>query len=106
MDWDIKSRSDCCAVTGRPFADGEYFYTLLYRDAEGFHRRDISEQAWTQRNDNIQPFSYWRSKFQAPPAAPPEAVTKQSAEDLLRRFMAEQKPEHTNARYILAVMLE
>ena len=36
----------------------------------------------------------------------PEAVGRQTAEDLLRRYMAETSSELSNARYILAVMLE
>jgi hypothetical protein len=45
-------------------------------------------------------------KYTPPPPAEPEALGKQTAEDLLRRYMAEASPEHSNARYLLAVMLE
>ena len=54
----------------------------------------------------MQPFSFWRSKFEPPPPAAPEAVSKQTAEDLLRSYMLETGPEHSNARYVLALMLE
>lgn len=106
QDWEIKSRADCCAVTSKPFEDGEFFYTLLYSGKEGFSRQDLSEEAWEQRNDNIQPFSFWRSKFEVPPPAPPEPLAKESAEDLLRRFMNGGTSEQASARYILALMLE
>lgn len=105
-EWDIKGRAEKCEATGRSFQDGEYFYTLLFHDREGFRRADLSEEAWRQRNDNIQPFSFWRSKFEPPPAAPPEPLARETAEDLLRRYMAETDARHANARYILAVMLE
>jgi hypothetical protein len=105
-EWDIKSRGDRCSVTGREFADGEFFYTALYRDKHGFRREDLSEEAWNQRNDNIQPFSFWRSKFEPPAPPPPEALGKETAEDLLRRYMEDDDPNHTSARYLLAVMLE
>ena len=106
-DWTIQSRADRCTVTGEPFAEGEYFYTLLFDEKTGFRREDISESAWKQRAaEGIQPFSFWRSKFELPPAAPPEALGKQTAEDLLRRYMAEPSPHHANVRYILAAMLE
>jgi hypothetical protein len=39
------------------------FHTLLFRDGEGFRREDISEEAWANRNENIEPFSFWRSKW-------------------------------------------
>ncbi|MDP9291680.1 MAG: hypothetical protein M3O82_04880, partial [Verrucomicrobiota bacterium] len=105
-EWDIKSRGDKCAVTGREFVGGENFYTLLFHARDGFRREDLSEEAWQQRNDNIQPFSFWKSKFEPPPAAPPEALPKETAEDLLRRYMRENDVTHANARYILALMLE
>jgi hypothetical protein len=62
-EWEIKSRAHCCARTGKQFGQGEYFYTLLFREREGFRREDISEEAWANRNENIEPFSFWRSKW-------------------------------------------
>jgi hypothetical protein len=66
----------------------------------------MCEEAWTGRNDNIEPFSFWRSKYEppAPPAAEP--LPRDDAEGLLRRLVAENNPAHLNARYILALMLE
>lgn len=106
-DWTIQSRADRCTVTGVPFNEGEHFYTLLFDDKTGFRREDLSEQAWKERPaDAAQPFSFWRSKFELPPPAPPEALGKQTAEDLLRRYMADPSPQHANVRFILAAMLE
>ncbi len=104
-DWAIKHRSDLCSVTQRPFSEGEYFYTLLFRDAEGFRREDMTEEAWSNRNENMQPFSFWRTRYQPAPAAPTEALGKQSAEDLFRRLISSENPP-INACYVLAAMLE
>ena len=106
QEWSIRSRADRCAVTGALFEDGDYFYTLLFDDPEGLRREDLSEAAWKERNDNRQPFSFWRSKYEAPPAAAPEPVARQTAEDLLRRYMEETSAQHAAARYLLAAMLE
>jgi hypothetical protein len=109
IDWTIQGRSGQCAVTGREFAEGELFYTLLFREHDGFRREDLSEEAWRERQAQPgahQPYSFWRTKFEPPPAAAPEAVTKKTAEDLLRRYMTERDESHANARYILALMLE
>ena len=109
-EWSIQSRADRCARTGHEFAGGENFYTLLFRDRHGFHREDISEEAWAQLRKNdaekTQPFSFWRSRYEPPPAVAPEPLAKQTAEDLLRRYMEENDASHANARYILALMLE
>jgi hypothetical protein len=106
QEWSIQSRTDRCAVTGAPFQDGEFFYTLLFEDGSGLRREDISEAVWKDRNDNRQPYSFWRSKYEAPPPAAPEPLAKQTAEDLLRRYMQEHSTHHAAARYLLAVMLE
>lgn len=105
-DWEIRSRAHACARTGREFEEGEFFYTLLFRDGEGFRREDVCEEAWNNRNDNIEPFSFWRSKYEPPPPAPPEPMAKADAETLLRRLMGEQDPSKANVCYILALMLE
>lgn len=105
-DWDIKSRGHVCGRTGVEFTEGDFFYTLLYRDGEGFRREDLSEEAFANRNDNIEPFSFWRSKYEPPAPPAPEPIQKDDAESLLRRLIAEQNPVHANVRYILALMLE
>jgi hypothetical protein len=105
-EWAIKSRAQCCARTGRQFDKGEYFYTLLFREGEGFRREDVSEEAWANRNENIEPFSFWRSKYEPPAPPVPEALPKDGAESLLRRLIAVPDPASQNACFILAIMLE
>jgi hypothetical protein len=103
-DWAIKERADACAATQRAFEPGEYFYTLLFRDAEGFRREDLSEGAWKNRNENIQPFSFWRTKYEPLPVES-EPLAKENAEQLFRRLIASENPP-ANACYVLAAMLE
>jgi hypothetical protein len=105
-EWSIQHRAESCAITGEPFVAGENFYTLLFRDGDGFRRQDLSETAWQQRNENLQPFSFWRSRFEPPPAIPPEPLPKENAEELFRRLVSEADRANTNACYVLAAMLE
>lgn len=112
-EWEIKSRGRSCSVTGRDFADGESFYTLLYREKDDtFRREDLCEEAWQERRKAFQsgaeapPFSSWKTKYQQPPPPPPESLGKQTAEALLRKYMEEPGREKANVRYILALMLE
>jgi hypothetical protein len=105
-EWEIKARSHACAHTQIPFNDGDAIWTLLFRDKHGFHREDISETAWADLKESVQPFSFWKSKYQAPPSAPPEPMQKESVETLLRRLLDEDRPEYLNTRYVLAAMLE
>jgi len=108
-EWSIQSRSGRCGVTGRDFAEDELFYTLLFRERAGFRREDLSEEAWKERQADPaakQPYSFWRAKFEPPAPPAPEALAKETAEDLLRSYMTEPDEAHANARYILALMLE
>jgi hypothetical protein len=104
-EWAIKHRADACASTHRPFSPGEYFYTLLFRDAEGFRREDLSEEAWQNRNENIRPFSFWKSRYEPAPAEPAETLGKENAEQLFRRLVSSDDAPR-NACYVLAAMLE
>ena len=104
-EWAIKHRADVCAVTLRPFAPGEYFYTLLFHDADGYRREDLSEEAWRDRNENIRPFSFWKSRYEPLPLRPSEPLARENAEQLFRRLIASENPP-ANACYVLAAMLE
>lgn len=109
QEWNIKSRSEACDATGKPFAEGELFYTALFHDGEGFRRTDLSEEAWNARavDPADEPlFSSWRSKFEPPAPPAPEALRRDDAEGMLRQLMESQDPAHLNTRYLLAVMLE
>ena len=57
-DWTIQSRSPHCAATGIAFTDGEYFYTLLFHEKDGFRREDLCEEAFKNRADSPAPFSF------------------------------------------------
>jgi hypothetical protein len=109
-DWSIQARAERCDITGRAFADGEHFYTLLERAPNGgLRRRDVSAESWRELRETPgfnAPFSFWRAKFTPPPPAAAEALPKEDAESLLRRFLQEGRPEHGRAAYILAIMLE
>ncbi|HEY7001351.1 MAG TPA: hypothetical protein VH330_06385 [Candidatus Udaeobacter sp.] len=104
-EWAITHRADVCAITKRPFVPGEYFYTLLYHGTDGYRREDLSEEAWQNRNENIQPFSFWKSRYEPLPPKAPEALPRENAEQLFRRLIASKNPP-PNACYVLAAMLE
>jgi hypothetical protein len=50
--------------------------------------------------------SYWQGEYKVPAPPPPEPIQKETAETLLRKLVESTDPNHTAARYILAVMLE
>lgn len=106
MEWEIKARAHQCARSEQPFVDGAIVYTLLYRDRNGFRREDVSEKVWEEIKDHAKPFSFWKSRYEAPAPPAPEPVPKESGEALLRKLLYENRPEHLKARYVLSIMLE
>ena len=105
-EWEIKTRARQCARTREAFVDGATIFTLLFREGNGFRREDVSQEAWLQIRDSVEPFSFWKSKFQSPPPPAPDPMPKESVEELLRRLLAQDLPKHVNVRYVLAIMLE
>jgi hypothetical protein len=102
--WQIKRRADLCAGTNEPFADKEEIMTrLLFKDGE-YVREDYKLAYWNEQKPD-RGLSAWKSVFHVPPP-PTEVVKKENAETLLRKMVAKEDADDTNAIYILAVMLE
>ncbi len=102
--WQIKRRSDLCAGTNEPFADKEEIMTrLLFKDGE--YVREDYKLAWWNEHKPDHGLSAWKGVFHVPPP-PTEVVKKENAETLLRKMVAKEDADDTNAIYILAVMLE
>lgn len=109
QQWNIRSRSHHCAVTERPFEDGEKHYTAIYLDPKTseYTRRDVSLDAWEQELSERTPFSFWKSVYEkSAPDGKPEITPKEDALTMLQRLIEEGNPHTENARYILAAMLE
>lgn len=96
-------------MTGVPFTEGDFFYTLLFSRNGEYVRCDMSEAAWEEQKKDPTaqaPFSLWRSVYVLPTPPPPEALTKNDAEGMLRHLLVHQDPKHLHVMYILGLMLE
>ena len=111
IEWNIQARAHACQACAKTFADKEPFHTLLFDQRHGYDRLDVCEACWKSQysqgaTDRKGFISHWQSVYLVPPAAPPDAIQKDTAETLLRKLVERNEPEHAAARYILAVMLE
>jgi len=111
MEWNIQSRSKVCVGCEQVFLDGQWYHCLLEFDEEEVVRKDYCDGCWEQ----IQPrqksstdfISYWRGLIKFKPAVEkPEVLRKQTAEELLRKYLHARQPAEKNFCYILALMLE
>lgn len=104
-EWDIQPRSQACTGCQKPFADKQAYHTLLSLTEAGYQRRDLCAACQpVSPRDGV--LSYWQGEYKMPPPVAPEPIQKETAETLLRKLVASTDPNHSAARYILAVMLE
>jgi hypothetical protein len=109
QQWNIRSRAHNCAITDRPFDEGEKHYTAIHFDKKTgeFTRRDVGLDAWKQEVAERKPFSFWKNVYHKPMSdARPELTPKEGVMDMLQRLIEEGDPATENSRYILALMLE
>ena len=111
MEWNIQSRAHACQACKKQFADKEAFHTMLFDEKAGYERFDVCQDCWNSQysqgaTDRKGFVSYWQSIYTVPPAAPPEAIQKETAETLLRRLLETNESKYGPALYILAAMLE
>lgn len=110
-EWNIQSRAHACQACGKSFADKESYHTLLVDAKQCYQRMDVCTGCWNSQysegaSDRKGFISCWHGIYELPPAAPPEAIQKETAESLLRKLLELNDPTHAAAVYILAVMLE
>jgi len=108
-DWKISRRGNKCSKTDVKFDDGESFFTCIFDDpeSEGFLRKDFSAAVWSEMEDSLKPFSFWKSTCKFPQEnTTPDVLENESAEAMLRRMIEDDEATTENARYILTLMLE
>lgn len=111
-EWNIPAPVGRCAATGREFAEEERIVSALFwrAAASAYERRDYALDAWKEASAAAQAdegfLSSWRSAYKKPLPPPPETLSKDDAEGWLRRLLELRDPQHDNACYILALMLE
>lgn len=108
-EWNIQSRAHACESCTQPFADKQTYRTVLFEVGKELGRSDICE-ACAQKNGDVHQrngfISHWQGVYEAPPAAPVDAIQKDTAETILRKLIEQNDPRYAPAAYILAVMLE
>jgi hypothetical protein len=110
-EWNLQSRAHACQACHKPFVDKEHYHTLLLEEKGEYLRQDICHACWDAQyregaSDRKGFISQWQGLYQVPPAAPPDAIQKESAESLLRKLIETNDAKHGPVCYILAVMLE
>jgi hypothetical protein len=99
MDLKLHRPQTACATTGRPFAPGELFYSVLVRSGGTLARIDTATEAWLGPPAGA--IAWWRSRYPqagatGPTLAPPDVLLdaleslEDEADDGLRYLLALQ----------------
>ena len=106
--YSIKSRSHACHVSGEEFQEEQPFIAAIFPDPEssGYLRRDYSLASWENKEEEEEPFSFWRSHYKPPVKEKETQVTSHDPESLFAQLIEDDEAHTENARFILAAMLE
>lgn len=100
-EYEIRSCTKRCAITGRELHPGETVYSALIPQGGGFVRRDYALEAW--RGPPPDAIGWWR--FTLPESTGP--ATRLAPHDVLLDLLEqwEGDAQHASLRYVLALLL-
>lgn len=101
MDYEVQHGARCCATTGREFAPGETYYSVLIDDGATMQRFDYSADAWQGAPDGV--VGWWKSQV------PDRNAQKKhwAPNDVMLDFWDQlaDRPEKQDMRYVLTLLL-
>jgi hypothetical protein len=101
--WDLATPTGQCAVTGRPIAEGETFYSVLLEEGESFRRVDFSVEAWTGPPEGS--FCHFKSRMPVKQKRKKVFVDDEMLISFFRRLEGETEPARVQFRFVLALIL-
>jgi hypothetical protein len=101
MEYEIERSAKSCAATGREFAPGEEFYSVLLTEGSDLKRCDYSIEAWHGPPEGS--IGWWKSQMPGQQAR----RSHWAPNDMLLNFFDElaQQPDKQDMRYVLALLL-
>ncbi len=110
-EWKIQTRSGLCHQCHQEFVADAACYTILGVEMGQHQRKDLCRECWESEagvavRNAPGVISSWQGIYEPPAPPPPDPLPKEDAESILRRMLERNDPAESEARYILAVMLE
>jgi hypothetical protein len=101
MDYEVQRSTRHCSVSGREFAPGETYYSLLLAEGADLKRYDYAADAWQGPPENA--VGWWKSHI-------PDRTTARkhwAPNDVMLQFWDElaEQPERQDMRYVLTLLL-
>jgi hypothetical protein len=104
-DWKVERGPKRCAVTDRPFEEGEAYYSALAEEDGMPVRQDYSLEAWPEvKKDAF--IAFWRTRLPAAGEPPRRRlVDTEVIHTLFTHLEDDPVPEKITFRYLLALIL-
>lgn len=102
-DWEVDRTTGVCAVAGRPLAEGEEFYAVLFEEGEGFRRADYSLEAWTGPPAGC--FCHFKSRVPKKEHKRRLLIDDDALLAFFVRLAGETEPTRVRFRFVLALVL-
>ncbi|MDR0868450.1 MAG: hypothetical protein LBP75_08285 [Planctomycetota bacterium] len=102
-NWQVERSRRKCAVSGREFAAGEEYFSVLQEDGDGFKRVDLAAEVWATF-DKTGLFSFWHTRA-ATAAAKRLTIDAEAVYDFFTNLMASPTAARALFRYLLALIL-
>jgi hypothetical protein len=101
MDYEVQRSARCCSATGREFAPGEEFYSVLVAEGADLRRYDYAVEVWQGPPSGA--VGWWKSQVPDRHAAGGRGAPN----DVLLGFFEElaEQPDRQDMRYVLALLL-
>lgn len=101
IEYDIQRCTRHCAATGREFAPGEAFYSVLIAAGPDLVRQDFSVDAWQGPPEGA--VGWWRSQM----PGPNDRRMHWAPNDVMLDFFEQlaDQPDKQDMRYVLALLL-
>ena len=101
MDYEIQRCTRRCATTGREFAPGETYYSVVVAEGADLKRYDYSAEAWQGTPEGA--VGWWKAQI---PGAEPKRK-HWAPNDVMLNFFDElqQQPDKQDMRYVLTLLL-
>jgi hypothetical protein len=101
MDFEIQNFTKHCAETGREFAPGEWFFSVVIAEGDELKRFDYAADAWKGPPESA--VGWWKSQV-------PDKTSHRkhwAPNDVMLNFFDElaEQPEKQDMRYVLTLLL-
>jgi len=103
-EWELSRSTGHCAATGRPLAERESYYAVLFETPAGFERKDYAPEAWA--GPPAGHFCYWRARV--PVKDKPAGFVPVDCELLTQFFLRLEDADSAvkqHFRFVLALLL-